>query len=188
MFQSIIESPDKQLTLNEIYNWFQNTFCYFRRNAATWKVLLIYHYIITNTQRNDRFLIDRFNQFRFHTRNTRPVFKMFDYIKSIKTGLFSIWKLLLSQEKIFQYTPLLTCSVRRRCYLQNVRKYFLLSKCLLASTPFDILEQSIITITLLGMYRSRTPFGLSLSDTISKFEQTNTHYTDHESGLIVTTK
>ncbi|XP_077288493.1 forkhead box transcription factor P isoform X3 [Arctopsyche grandis] len=35
--QAIIESPDKQLTLNEIYNWFQNTFCYFRRNAATWK-------------------------------------------------------------------------------------------------------------------------------------------------------
>uniref|UniRef100_A0A0A9YEI1 Forkhead box protein P4 n=1 Tax=Lygus hesperus TaxID=30085 RepID=A0A0A9YEI1_LYGHE len=35
--QSIVESPDKQLTLNEIYNWFQNTFCYFRRNAATWK-------------------------------------------------------------------------------------------------------------------------------------------------------
>uniref|UniRef100_A0A1A9WYE6 Fork-head domain-containing protein n=1 Tax=Glossina brevipalpis TaxID=37001 RepID=A0A1A9WYE6_9MUSC len=38
--QSIIESPDKQLTLNEIYNWFQNTFCYFRRNAATWKVTI----------------------------------------------------------------------------------------------------------------------------------------------------
>uniref|UniRef100_A0A2Y9D3H9 Fork-head domain-containing protein n=1 Tax=Anopheles quadriannulatus TaxID=34691 RepID=A0A2Y9D3H9_ANOQN len=36
--QAIIESPEKQLTLNEIYNWFQNTFCYFRRNAATWKV------------------------------------------------------------------------------------------------------------------------------------------------------
>ena len=36
--QAIIESPDKQLTLNEIYNWFQNTFVYFRRNAATWKV------------------------------------------------------------------------------------------------------------------------------------------------------
>ncbi|CAL4099794.1 unnamed protein product, partial [Meganyctiphanes norvegica] len=35
--QGIIESPDKQLTLNEIYNWFQNTFAYFRRNAATWK-------------------------------------------------------------------------------------------------------------------------------------------------------
>ncbi|CAG2112446.1 unnamed protein product, partial [Medioppia subpectinata] len=35
--QAIIESNDKQLTLNEIYNWFQNTFCYFRRNAATWK-------------------------------------------------------------------------------------------------------------------------------------------------------
>ncbi|KYB29795.1 Forkhead box protein P1-like Protein [Tribolium castaneum] len=40
--QSIIESPDKQLTLNEIYNWFQNTFCYFRRNAATWKVLYLF--------------------------------------------------------------------------------------------------------------------------------------------------
>ncbi|GIZ05146.1 forkhead box protein P1, partial [Caerostris extrusa] len=35
--QAIIEAPEKQLTLNEIYNWFQNTFCYFRRNAATWK-------------------------------------------------------------------------------------------------------------------------------------------------------
>lgn len=36
--QAIIESPEKQLTLNEIYTWFQNTFAYFRRNAATWKV------------------------------------------------------------------------------------------------------------------------------------------------------
>ncbi|ESO91316.1 hypothetical protein LOTGIDRAFT_54435, partial [Lottia gigantea] len=35
--QSIIESPHRQLTLNEIYQWFQNTFSYFRRNEATWK-------------------------------------------------------------------------------------------------------------------------------------------------------
>ncbi|XP_076840726.1 LOW QUALITY PROTEIN: forkhead box protein P1a [Brachyhypopomus gauderio] len=35
--QAIFESPDKQLTLNEIYNWFTRTFAYFRRNAATWK-------------------------------------------------------------------------------------------------------------------------------------------------------
>ena len=27
-----------QLTLNEIYNWFQANFAFFRRNAATWKV------------------------------------------------------------------------------------------------------------------------------------------------------
>ena len=27
-----------QLTLNEIYNWFQASFAFFRRNAATWKV------------------------------------------------------------------------------------------------------------------------------------------------------
>lgn len=39
--QGIIESPEKQLTLNEIYNWFQNTFAYFRRNAATWKVSFV---------------------------------------------------------------------------------------------------------------------------------------------------
>lgn len=41
VLQAIIEAPDKQLTLNEIYNWFQNTFCYFRRNAATWKVFFL---------------------------------------------------------------------------------------------------------------------------------------------------
>ncbi|XP_070193273.1 uncharacterized protein [Littorina saxatilis] len=35
--QAIIESPHRQLTLNEIYQWFQATFAYFRRNEATWK-------------------------------------------------------------------------------------------------------------------------------------------------------
>ncbi|CAI2351787.1 unnamed protein product [Caenorhabditis sp. 36 PRJEB53466] len=35
--QAIMESPDCQLTLNEIYTWFTDTFAYFRRNAATWK-------------------------------------------------------------------------------------------------------------------------------------------------------
>ena len=38
LFQAIIESPDRQVTVNEIYNWFQNTFAFFRGNAATWKV------------------------------------------------------------------------------------------------------------------------------------------------------
>lgn len=36
--QAIMESPECQLTLNEIYQWFTETFAYFRRNAATWKV------------------------------------------------------------------------------------------------------------------------------------------------------
>lgn len=36
--QAIMESKEHQLTLNEIYQWFQETFAYFRRNAATWKV------------------------------------------------------------------------------------------------------------------------------------------------------
>ncbi|WKY05129.1 hypothetical protein Q1695_005836 [Nippostrongylus brasiliensis] len=35
--QAIMESPECQLTLNEIYTWFTDTFAYFRRNAATWK-------------------------------------------------------------------------------------------------------------------------------------------------------
>ena len=39
LMQAILESPEKQLTLNEIYNWFTRMFAYFRRNAATWKVI-----------------------------------------------------------------------------------------------------------------------------------------------------
>ncbi|CAL8359129.1 unnamed protein product [Lota lota] len=35
--QAIMTASEKQLTLNEIYNWFMCTFVYFRRNAATWK-------------------------------------------------------------------------------------------------------------------------------------------------------
>lgn len=35
--QAILETPDRQLTLNEIYNWFTRMFAYFRRNTATWK-------------------------------------------------------------------------------------------------------------------------------------------------------
>jgi hypothetical protein len=37
-WQAILETPDQQLTLHEIYNWFTTTFAYFRRNAASWKV------------------------------------------------------------------------------------------------------------------------------------------------------
>jgi len=35
--QAVIESPERQLTLHEIYSWFTTTFAYFRRNAASWK-------------------------------------------------------------------------------------------------------------------------------------------------------
>ncbi|XP_047011620.1 forkhead box protein P3a isoform X2 [Ictalurus punctatus] len=34
---AILESPEKQLTLNEIYHWFTRKFFYFRHNTATWK-------------------------------------------------------------------------------------------------------------------------------------------------------
>lgn len=48
--QSILESPDKQRTLNDIYNWFTSMFFYFRHNSATWKVwppLIRMHYTLT---------------------------------------------------------------------------------------------------------------------------------------------
>jgi len=35
--QAILDAPEQQLTLNEIYSWFVHKFAYFRRNAATWK-------------------------------------------------------------------------------------------------------------------------------------------------------
>ncbi|XP_062522331.1 forkhead box protein P1-like isoform X2 [Corticium candelabrum] len=35
--QAILESPEKQLTLNEIYEWFSRNFVYFKWNLATWK-------------------------------------------------------------------------------------------------------------------------------------------------------
>ena len=42
--QAVIESPERQLTLHEIYSWFTSTFAYFRRNAASWKVLVLTRY------------------------------------------------------------------------------------------------------------------------------------------------
>lgn len=44
--KAIHESPDQQLTLHEIYNWFTVTFAYFRRNAASWKVLIIFFRVL----------------------------------------------------------------------------------------------------------------------------------------------
>ncbi|TRY70193.1 hypothetical protein TCAL_01207, partial [Tigriopus californicus] len=35
--QAILDAKDRKLSLNDIYNWFQGNFAYFRRNAATWK-------------------------------------------------------------------------------------------------------------------------------------------------------
>ncbi|KAM6114615.1 LOW QUALITY PROTEIN: forkhead box protein P4 [Phoenicopterus ruber ruber] len=37
LIRQAILDPDRQLTLNEIYNWFTRMFAYFRRNTATWK-------------------------------------------------------------------------------------------------------------------------------------------------------
>lgn len=37
-FQAILEAPEKQRTLNEIYHWFTRMFAFFRNHPATWKV------------------------------------------------------------------------------------------------------------------------------------------------------
>ena len=47
--QAIMESRDCQLTLNEIYQWFTETFAYFRRNAATWKVNIKAHMLASES-------------------------------------------------------------------------------------------------------------------------------------------
>lgn len=36
-FQAILEAPERQRTLNEIYHWFTRMFAYFRNHPATWK-------------------------------------------------------------------------------------------------------------------------------------------------------
>lgn len=46
LLQAILDSPAKQLTLNEIYLWFMNTFAFFRKNLATWKVLKFYRSLL----------------------------------------------------------------------------------------------------------------------------------------------
>jgi len=35
--QGVLDSPNGELTLNEIYNWFMKNFAYFRKNTSTWK-------------------------------------------------------------------------------------------------------------------------------------------------------
>lgn len=35
--QSVLDSPNGELTLNDIYNWFIKNFAYFRKNTSTWK-------------------------------------------------------------------------------------------------------------------------------------------------------
>ena len=46
--QAILEAPYQQLTLHDIYTWFTSTFCYFRRNAASWKVSFNFNVPVTS--------------------------------------------------------------------------------------------------------------------------------------------
>ena len=48
--QAILEAPYQQLTLHDIYTWFTTTFCYFRRNAASWKVSFNFNVLVTSAQ------------------------------------------------------------------------------------------------------------------------------------------
>lgn len=68
-FQAILESPEKQLTLNEIYNWFTRMFAYFRRNAATWKVILLLFLTKLNLFNRRRWFVDLLNESNVSTLN-----------------------------------------------------------------------------------------------------------------------
>ena len=59
-----MESKEKQLSLNEIYNWFQTTFAYFRRNAATWKVKLTSNPVFTMSRNYISFFVSTQNAIR----------------------------------------------------------------------------------------------------------------------------
>ena len=64
----MIESPERQLTLHEIYSWFTSTFAYFRRNAASWKVHKLGYFTIgqtkkKNLKKNPIFLFSHFPTF-----------------------------------------------------------------------------------------------------------------------------
>ena len=46
IFQAIIEAPNQQLNLCDIYAWFQANFLHFRSSNLTWKVMNWKHQLI----------------------------------------------------------------------------------------------------------------------------------------------
>ena len=75
--QAINESPGRQLTLNEIYNWFQANFAFFRRNAATWKVSFYFIF-------RPEFI-------------SIAIFRMLSVTTSLFTNASAAWKMLREQ-------------------------------------------------------------------------------------------
>ncbi|XP_062871542.1 forkhead box protein P1a isoform X2 [Trichomycterus rosablanca] len=88
--QAIFESPDKQLTLNEIYNWFTRTFAYFRRNAATWKNAvrhnLSLHKCFVRVE-NVKGAVWTVDELEFQKRRPQKITGSPSLVKNIQTGL-----------------------------------------------------------------------------------------------------
>ena len=83
-FQAIVESPDHQLTLNEIYSWFQTTYDFFRGTALSWKVI-----INLNTCRPDHVL--KFNLlWNSKLGNKSHLVAYYSFYKQKNTGGFRV--------------------------------------------------------------------------------------------------
>lgn len=78
--QSITESVENQLTLNEIYKWFEINFSYFRKNAQTWKVCVLAFHDATI--------------FKYH------LIAHASWLKSLK--YHSIWRPISSSSRIYR--------------------------------------------------------------------------------------
>ncbi|XP_041639633.1 forkhead box protein P1-B isoform X2 [Cheilinus undulatus] len=88
--QAILESPEKQLTLNEIYNWFTRMFAYFRRNAATWKNAvrhnLSLHKCFVRVE-NVKGAVWTVDEIEFQKRRPQKISGSSALVKNIQTGL-----------------------------------------------------------------------------------------------------
>ncbi|XP_061407631.1 forkhead box protein P1-like [Lethenteron reissneri] len=88
--QAIVESPDKQLTLNEIYNWFTRRFAYFRHNAATWKNAvrhnLSLHKCFVRVE-NVKGAVWTVDEMEFQKRRPQKMTGSPSLVKSMQTGL-----------------------------------------------------------------------------------------------------
>ncbi|XP_034023357.1 forkhead box protein P1-B isoform X2 [Thalassophryne amazonica] len=88
--QAILESPEKQLTLNEIYNWFTRMFAYFRRNAATWKNAvrhnLSLHKCFVRVE-NVKGAVWTVDEIEFQKRRPQKISGSPALVKNIQTGL-----------------------------------------------------------------------------------------------------
>ncbi len=57
IFQAIVEAPNQQLNLCDIYAWFQANFLHFRSSNLTWKVKIKNIHVTQTDKQTDRQMI-----------------------------------------------------------------------------------------------------------------------------------